>query len=115
MKRLLLIISFLSVFRINFGSDKPKINVDLQINEEGYATHFSGELPKIKKKCEAQIIQYLNKEYGFIDFVNHPADYKLLIEIDIKERSLGHTESELKETGFFLTINGIDGIVKPVY
>lgn len=115
MKRLLLLITLIGIFIINYGIEKPKITVDLQIKEKGYVTHFSNDLPGIKRKCETQIIQYLNKEYGFVNFVNTSANYKLLIEIDIKERSLEHTESELQETGFFLTIQGIDGIVKPVY
>lgn len=82
-----------------YAEGKKTIQVRFNITEQQYKNFYESETSAIEKECSAQMVDFLNKTFGFFLFNLESNQQVLHIELTDNEQNLS-THSTLKEVGF---------------
>lgn len=82
-----------------YAEGKKTIQVRFNITEQQYKNFYEAETSAIEKECSAQMVDFLNKTFGFFLFNLESNQQVLHIELTDNEQNLS-THSTLKEVGF---------------
>ena len=117
MKKLLLLISLLGIPISAFGVEIPTISVNFEIKQTNYRTVLSTNLESIEKTCKQNIITELKDNFGFMKIGKESNAFKLLIELDNRDRQAPASASQLHEVGFWITIKDASDkkLAEPAY
>lgn len=108
MKNLVLLISLLGIPMAAFGFEVPTISVSFKIKQEAYRTVLGDSLTDIEKTCTENIIRELKDHFGFMKVSAESNEFKLLIELDNKDKFAPASASQLHEVDFWITVKDSD-------
>ena len=99
-----------------YAEGKKPIQVRFTITEPQYRDFYESETLKIEKACSAQMVDFLNKTFGFFLFNLENNQQVLHIELTDNEQNLS-SHSSLREVGFKVYIKQPEnlGSNEPVY
>jgi hypothetical protein len=104
MKKFVLLICLLGIPMTAFGVEIPTISVSFTIPQKNYRAVLGVDLADIEKTCTQNIIAELKDNFGFMKVGEELNAFKLLIELDNKDRNAPASASQLHEVGFWLTV-----------
>ena len=117
MKKLILLISLLSIPITTFGIEIPKISVNFNILQKNYRAVLGSDLAFIENRCTESIIKALNDNFGFMKFNIETSPFKLVIELDNEDRKAPDSISNLHEVGFWIMVKDASDnkLAEPAY
>ena len=82
------------------ASAKTKVTVNFEIAKQGYRDGFPDEIDQLELECCKRILEMLNEQFSFLEFVSATGYQSLRIRLDDQTTS---TDSVMQETGFHVT------------